>query len=65
MLAFRNKYANNVYKYLYRNDGQTILINDIADATGYCRQTVSKYLKWMERREIIKRSGKRINLLPQ
>lgn len=61
-MEFRNRILRRIYKYIYIHDGQTILIKDIAAETGYCRQTISKYLKWMERREILTRYGKKFEL---
>lgn len=64
-MKIRNQYANIIYKYIYRNDGQTILQIDIAEETGISRPTIRKYLKWLERRNLIKKTGKRISILPE
>lgn len=62
-MEFRNRIIRKIYRYIYIHDGQTILINDIKKETGYCRQTISKYLKWLEKREILHRDGKKFKLL--
>lgn len=63
-MHIRNTYANRIYKYLLLHDGQTNLQIDISDETGLSRPTVRKYLKWLERRNIIKKTGKKISILP-
>jgi len=62
-MKIRNPYAHIIYQYIYRNDGQTILQIDIAEETGISRPTIRKYLKWLERRNLIKKTGKRISIL--
>lgn len=63
-MKIRNPYAHIIYQYIYRNDGQTILQIDIAEETGISRPTIRKYLKWLERRHLIKKTGKKISILP-
>jgi Mn-dependent DtxR family transcriptional regulator len=62
-MRFPNSYLNRIYKYLYINDGQTILLQDIAEDLNISRPTIRKYLKWLERRNIIERMGKKITIL--
>lgn len=64
MINFRNKYIAKIYKYLYIHDDETILIKDICEETGFCKHTVIKYIRWLETRELIKKSGKHFKILP-
>lgn len=63
-MKIRNPYAQIIYQYIYRNDGQTILQIDMAEETGISRPTIRKYLKWLERRQLIKKTGKKFFILP-
>ena len=63
-MRLANKLIDKIYKYIYIHSGQTILIKDIAAATGITRQTVSKYIRWLQRREIIKKTGKLFEVVP-
>ena len=36
------------------------LVKDIIEDTGFCKVTVHKYLKWLEKRNLIRREGKKI-----
>ena len=58
MLKFPNRIADKIYKYLYRHQDETILKKDIALATNFSRPTVDKYLKWLYRREVVKKIGR-------
>lgn len=64
MVTFRNKFIQKIYKYLYIHDEQTLLIKDIARDTGLTRPTVIKYIRWLERRELIKKTGKFFKIIP-
>ena len=64
-MTIRNKYAHKIYHYIYCNDGQTILIKDIISETQISKPTVHKYLKWLERRNLIRRAGKRFYIIPE
>jgi len=58
-MTIRNKFAQKIYNYIYCHSGQTILIKDIAEEVGFCQKTVTKYVQWLERRELIQRVGKK------
>lgn len=64
MVNFRNKYIAKIYKYIYIHDDETILIKDIIAETRISKATVVKYVKWLERRELIKKTGKHFKILP-
>lgn len=64
-MRFVNKYIDRIYKYLYIHDGQTILQKDIASDLQIDKKTIRKYIKWLVRREYIKKDGKKISILPQ
>lgn len=59
-----HKFLRNIYKYIYIHSGQTILIKDICEATGYSKPTVIKYIRWLMERDIIKKSGKHFEVSP-
>lgn len=63
-MQFANKNREKIYRHLYIHDGETLLIKDIAAETGITRQTVSKHIKWLIRRELIKRTGKTFSIVP-
>ncbi len=63
-MRFINKFADKVYKYIYIHDGQTILLKDMAKETGICDTTCRKYIRWLEKREYIKKNGKHFEILP-
>lgn len=64
MTNIRNKFANKIYRYIYIHSGETILIKDIIETTGISKATVHKYLNWLIRRNLIKRNGKKFEVLP-
>lgn len=64
-MHFVNKFANKIYKYIYIHDGETLLYQDMAKELGICRKTISKYVKWLDRRGYIKKIGKRLEIIPQ
>lgn len=64
-MRFVNKMIEKIYKYIYRNDGQTILLKDMATELYISRPTINKYIRWLERREIIKKDGKKFSILPR
>lgn len=64
MINFRNKFAQKIYKYIYIHDGETILLKNMARDTGICDKTCRKYVKWFERRGLIKKTGKTYDILP-
>lgn len=63
-MTFFNKKLERIYKYIYIHDGETLLLKNIAEETGTSRPTVNKYLRWLERRELIKRTGKFFEIIP-
>ena len=60
-MNFKNKFADKTYKYIYRHSGETILIKDIIEDTGFARATVHKYLKWLIRRQYVTKNGKKFS----
>jgi len=58
-MKFFNKRLERLYRYIYIHDGQTILIQDMVKETQISAPTVRKLLKWLEERELIKRTGKK------
>lgn len=58
-MKFFNKRLERLYRYIYIHDGQTILIQDMVRETQISAPTVRKLLKWLEERELIKRTGKK------
>lgn len=63
-MRFVNKYVDKIYKYIYIHDDETILIKDIARAVGFTEKTVIKYIRWLVRREYIKKDGKHFKIIP-
>jgi len=63
MITIKNKYAAKVYKYIYIHDGETILNKDIMEFTGFCQDTVIKYIHWLEKRELILKRGKHYEII--
>ncbi len=63
-MQFFNEYLDKIYKYIYIHDDQTILLKDLAAETGISRPTLIKYLRWLERRELIKKTGKHFKIIP-
>lgn len=63
-MTFFNKKLERIYKYIYIHDGETLLLKNIAEETNTSRPTVNKYLRWLERRELIKRTGKFFEIIP-
>lgn len=64
MVNFRNKFLQKVYKYIYIHDDETILMKDMEKETGITEKTCRKYVRWLERRELIKKDGKHFKILP-
>lgn len=64
-MRFLNKKLNAIYKYLYIHDGDIYCQSEIAKDLGFTRTTVRKYVKYLIRREYIKKDGRRIHILPQ
>lgn len=64
MVNFRNPYIQKIYKYIFLHDEQTLLIKDIARETGLTRPTVIKYIRWLEKRGLIKKTGKFFKIIP-
>lgn len=58
-MKFFNKKLERLYKYLYIHSGQTILMQDIVDEIQVSAPTIRRFLKWLEARELIKRTGKK------
>lgn len=63
-MTFFNKNLAKIYKYIQFHDDETILIKDICRATGISKPTVIKFVRWLERRELIKKNGKHFKILP-
>ena len=57
---FKNVYRNAIYNYIRVNSGENILQKDIEEAIHICRRTVQRHLHWLEKRNYIRREGKRI-----
>lgn len=64
-MRFFNKYIDRIYRYIELRDGQTILIKDIAEDLDTTVVTVRKYLKWLTKRKLIKKTGKRFEIVNQ
>lgn len=64
-MRFFNVYLDKIYNYLRQHDGQTVLMKDIARDLNTTRVTVRKYVRWLERRELIKKTGKRFEIVDQ
>lgn len=64
-MKFLNKFIEKIYRYIYIHDGETILLKDICAATRISEPTVRKYIRWLERRELIKKTGKHFEILPE
>lgn len=62
-ISFPNPYIQKIYHYIYLNDGHNIFYKDIMEALSITYPTVRKYIRWLEKRNIIKRTGKRIAIL--
>lgn len=63
-MKIRNTYAQRVYNYIYINDGQIFLQKEMAAELFISEPTIRKYLRWLERRNLIVRNGKRISTVP-
>jgi len=63
-MQFHNKFIQSIYKYIYVHSGQTILIKDIAAETGISQPTIRKYIRWLQRRELITKKGKNFVAVP-
>lgn len=58
-MKIRNTYAQLIYKYIYCHDGETILQYEMANELGMCTKTARKYTKWLEKRNLIRKQGKK------
>lgn len=63
-MRFFNGNIEKIYQYIYVHDGETILIKDIVAETGISTPTVIKWVRWLERRELIQKNGKKFKILP-
>lgn len=63
-MNFMNSRLDKLYKYIYIHDDQTLLLQNIAAEINISRPTLNKYLKWLERRELIHRDGKHFKIIP-
>lgn len=63
-MNFMNRQLDKLYKYIYIHDDQTLLLKNIAAEINISRPTLNKYLKWLERRELIQRNGKHFKIIP-
>lgn len=57
-----NRNLQKIYNYIKLNDGQNILYKDIRDELLISYKTIRKHMKWLERRGLIIKNGKRITL---
>lgn len=64
-MRFFNRWIDSIYRYIEVHDGETLLIKDIARDIGTTVVTVRKYLKWLTRRDLVKRTGKRFSIVNQ
>lgn len=62
-ISFPNPYIQKIYRYIYLNDGQNIFYKDIMEVYPMTYPTIRKYIRWLEVRGLIKRSGKRISIV--
>lgn len=62
-ISFPNPIIARIYRYIKLNDGQNILYKDIMEELNISYPTIRKYIAWLERRDLIEKSGKRITLL--
>lgn len=63
-MKFFNPYLDKIYKYIYIHDGQTLLLKDIAKDLSITQPTARKYIKWLARRDLIKKVGKKYYIIP-
>lgn len=63
-MTFFNRFITKIYNYIYFHRGETLLIKDIVADTGISKPTVIKYIKWLQRRDLIKKTGKKFDILP-
>lgn len=59
-MHFPKAHINAVFRYLKLHDGETLLVKNIARDIGCGTWTVSRDLKWLQKRGIIRREGKNI-----
>lgn len=64
-VRFYNKIVEKIYKYIYIRDGQIILQTEMAKELKISRPTIRKYIKWLEKRDLIKKDGKKFSILPR
>lgn len=60
-MIFPNAYIRKIYKYIQLHDGETILMQDLSTAIGASQPTTRKYLRWLIRRELVIKNGKRLS----
>lgn len=63
-MTFLNKYIEKIYKYIYIHDGQFLLIKEMSKDLQITEPTIRKYIRWLERRELIKKTGKKFEIIP-
>lgn len=63
MYTFQNKKMQMVYKFIYIHRDETILIKDICKETEISKPTVIKYVRRLEKINVLKRDGKKFHLL--
>lgn len=63
-MKFFNRYLDKIYKYIYIHDEQTILIQDMVRDLEISKSTIYKYLRWLEKRELIEKKRKYFRILP-
>lgn len=61
-MRFFNKYLNNIYRYIEMHDGETILIKDMVKDLDISAKTIRKYIRFLVKGEIIKKTGKRFSI---
>ena len=61
-IIFPNLRIQRIYRYIQLNDGQNILYKDIESALNLSAPTVRKWIRWLLKRELIFKDGKRISI---
>lgn len=62
-ILFPKRIINRIYKYLKNHSGETILYKDISEALLISYPTIRKYIKWLIKRELITKNGKKITVI--
>lgn len=62
-MKFPKTHQKLVYEYILRHDGETLLVKNISFETAVGGSTVSKDIKWLEQRRLIKKEGKTFKVI--